>query len=172
MGELNGKKVLIFVEDKYEDMEAWYPLLRLKEAGAEVSVIGTGAKGYVGKHGYPMEVDGQVDGCKPADFDAVVVPGGWAPDRLRRNSKVLEFVCRMMEDGKVVASICHGPWVLASAGILKGRRITCTPAIKDDVVNAGALYSDKEVVVDGKLITSRRVSDLPAFCRELLRLLK
>lgn len=169
--ELKGKRVLILVEDKYEDMEVWYPMLRLREAGAEVVVAGTESTKYSGKHDYPIVADSTIDKYFPKDFDCIVVPGGWAPDRLRRYENVLKFVREMHNSGKVVASICHGPWVLASAGILKGKKATCVPAIKDDVINAGAKYEDRDVVVDGKLVTSRRVDDLPAFCREIIKVL-
>ena len=167
----NGKNVLILAEDHYEDLELWYPKLRLIEEGAKVVVAGTGEKSYKGKNGYPLTVDGSIKDYKAKDFNAVVIPGGWAPDRLRRYKEVLDFVREMHTSGKVVAAICHAGWVLASAGIVKGKNMTCFSAIKDDMVNAGANYSDKEVVVDGNLITSRTPADLPAFCREIIKAL-
>src|SRR3990167_7159349 len=142
------------------------------EEGADVVVAGTGEKTYKGKNGYPLEVDGNIKDYKAKDFDAVVIPGGFAPDKLRRYEEVLEFVREMNKSGKVIASICHGPWVLVSAGILKGKKVTCVSAIKDDVMNAGAKYFDKEVVVDGNIITSRMPDDLGAFCREIIKALK
>lgn len=169
---LNNKKVMIFAENIYEDLELWYPKLRLAEEGAKVVVAGTGDKTYKGKNGYPLEVDGDATDYKAKDFDAVIVPGGFAPDKLRRHKEVLDFVKEMHSAGKIVAAICHGPWVLVSAGILKGKKLTCVSAIKDDVMNAGARYSDEEVVVDGNIITSRKPDDLPAFCREIIKALR
>ena len=169
---LHGKKIMIFAEDHYEDLELWYPKIRLIEEGANVVVAGTGNKTYKGKNGYPLEVDGSIREYKAKDFDAVVVPGGWAPDKLRRYNEVLDFVREMHKSEKVIAAICHGPWVLASAGIIKGKKITCVAAIKDDVINAGAQYFDKEVVVDLNIITSRMPADLPAFLREIIKSLK
>ena len=168
---LSNKKVMIFAEEHYEDLELWYPKMRLIEEGANVVVAGTGSKTYKGKNGYPLEVDGSVKEYKPKDFDAVVVPGGWAPDKLRRYREVLDFVREMHKSGKVIAAICHGPWVLASAGIIRGRKLTCVAAIKDDIINAGAKYFDREAVVDGNIITSRMPSDLPAFSREINKIL-
>lgn len=168
---LINKKIMIFAEAYYEDLELWYPKLRLAEEGAKVVVAGTGEKTYKGKNGYPIEVDGDIKSYKARDFEAVVVPGGWAPDKLRRHKEVLDFVKEMHKDGKVVAAICHGAWVLASANIIKGKKLTCVSAIKDDVINAGAEYLDKEVVVDGNIITSRMPADLPAFCREIIKAL-
>ena len=166
---LKNKKILILAENIYEDLELWYPKLRLVEEGAKVIVAGTGEKFYKGKNGYPLEVDGNIKDCKAKDFDAVIIPGGFAPDKLRRYKEVLDFVAEMSKSNKVVASICHGAWVLVSAKILKGRKVTCVSAIKDDVINAGAEYFDKEVVVDGNIITSRKPDDLPAFCREIIK---
>ena len=168
---LKNKKVIIFAENYYEDLELWYQKLRLMEEGADVVVAGTGDKAYKGKNGYPLEVDGNIKDYKARDFDAVVIPGGFAPDRLRRYKEVLDFVREMNKSGKVIAAICHAGWVLASAGIAKGRKVTCVSAIKDDMTNAGAKYFDKEVVVDGSIITSRMPSDLPAFCREIIKAL-
>lgn len=168
---LKNKKVIIFAENIYEDLELWYPKLRLAEGGAKVIAAGTGEKTYKGKNGYPLEVDGNIKDYKAKDFDAVIIPGGFAPDRLRRYKEVLDFVREMHKDGKVIAAICHAGWVLASAGIVKGKKVTCVSAIRDDMVNAGAEYSDKEVVVDGNIITSRMPGDLPAFCREIIKAL-
>ena len=168
---LNNKKVLIFAENFYEDLELWYPKIRLTEEGAKVVVAGTSEKTYKGKNGYPIEADGLAKDYKAKDFDAVIVPGGFAPDKLRRYEEVLDFVKEMNSQNKVVAAICHGPWVLVSAGILKGKKITCVSAIKDDVINAGAQYFDKEVIVDGNIITSRKPEDLGAFCREIIKAL-
>ncbi len=161
--KLQGKKVAILCGPDYEDMELQYPLYRLKEEGADVVVAGIGAETYKGKKGYPVTVDAQITALKAKDFDAVVIPGGYAPDHMRRSEELLAFVREIHDQGKTVAAICHAPWVAVSAGILKGRRVTCVPAIKDDVMNAGADYVDESVVVDGNLVTSRRPDDLPVF---------
>lgn len=166
-------RIAILIEDNYQDLEVWYPLLRLREEGFEVvTVEPNGRKDYKGKNGYPIEVDQSIGQVRAKDFDGVVIPGGWAPDKLRLSKKVLDFVRELFEQGKVVASICHGGWVLASAGICKGKTLTSYIAIKDDLVNAGAKFVDKEVVQDGNLITSRRPSDLPAFCKAMIRALR
>jgi len=169
MRELEGKTVAVLVENAFEDLELWYPVLRLREAGATVRVVGTGsAQVYRGYHGLECRPDVTVDQTSAADFDGVVIPGGWAPDRLRRYSAVLELVRAINEAGKPVAAICHGPSVLISAGVLRGKTATCVVAIKDDVVNAGARYVDQAVVVDGNLITSRTPADLPDFGQAIL----
>ncbi|MGR3310123.1 MAG: type 1 glutamine amidotransferase domain-containing protein [Candidatus Brocadiales bacterium] len=162
------KRILILAEDMYEDLELWYPKLRLTEAGYKVTVAGTGKKIYHGKYGYPVEVDGNIEKFKTPDFDAVVIPGGYAPDRLRRYPSVLKFVKKMSSDGKIIAAICHAAWVPISAGIVKGKKMTCFSAIKDDMVNAGAIYRDASVVIDGNLISSRMPADLPDFCRAII----
>jgi len=161
---LKGKRVAIFAEDLYEDLELWYPLLRLKEEGAEVVVVGPGdAREHHGKYGYPVAVDKAISDVEVEQFDAVVVPGGYAPDRMRRHGAMVAFVREMARRGKIVAAICHGAWLLASAEVVAGKTVTCFFAIKDDLVHAGATYRDAEVVVDGNLITSRQPADLPAF---------
>ncbi len=170
--ELENRRVAVLAENDYEDLEIWYPLLRLKEAGAEITVVGTGsAPSYSSKHGYPIKVDATADDVDAREFDGVVVPGGWAPDRLRRYPAVLKFVRDADAQGKAVGAICHAGWVLCSAGIVKGRTVTSVPAIKDDMINAGANWVDREVVRDGRLVTSRVPADLPAFCRELISVL-
>ncbi|MEW6100771.1 MAG: type 1 glutamine amidotransferase domain-containing protein [Candidatus Omnitrophota bacterium] len=166
------KKVAVLVEDYYQVLEVWYPYLRLREEGMQTVLVGTGKKEYKSKEGYPLEAELDIRKAKSDDFDAVVVPGGYAPDILRRYPEVNGFVREMFEKRKIVAAICHAGWVLVSAGILKGRQATCFEAIKDDVINAGAKYLDKEVVVDGNLVTSRNPYDLPAFCREIIKKLK
>jgi protease I len=160
---LEGKRVIALVEDEYEDLELWYPVLRLREEGAEVVVAGLGAPGYTGKHGLAAEPDAHVDELDMRGFDGILVVGGWAPDKLRRSEKVLQLVRDADAAGKLLGVICHGGWVPASAGVLKGRTMTCTPGIKDDVMNAGAVYVDEPVVVDGNLVTARRPPDLPAY---------
>lgn len=166
------KKVAVLVEDQYQVLEAWYPYLRLREEGMDTIFVGTGKKEYKSKEGYPAVEELNIKGAKAEDFDAVVIPGGYAPDILRRNSQMNNFVSEMFKKGKVVAAICHAGWVLVSAGVLKGRKVTGFSAIKDDLINAGAEYLDREVVVDGNLITSRNPYDLPAFCREIIKKLK
>ncbi|MGQ0645398.1 MAG: type 1 glutamine amidotransferase domain-containing protein [Elusimicrobiota bacterium] len=170
--ELKGKNIAILVEKDYQDLEVWYPALRLQEEGAAVKFIGTTQLEYKGKFGYPVTADATIDKVSAGDFDAVVIPGGWAPDFLRRHEAVLEFVRRMDASGKVVAAVCHAGWVLASADIVRGRSVTCFSAIKDDVKNAGARYVDQEVAVDKNLITSRKPEDLPAFCRAIIAALQ
>ncbi len=164
--ELRNKRIAVYVDNLYQEMEVWYPYFRLQEAGAETILVGHEAgKTYTSKFGYPALAQKSYDQILPKDFDGVVVPGGYAPDHIRRHSRALDFVREMDKQGKLVASICHGPWVLCSAGILAGRRATCFFAIKDDVIHAGASYEDSEVVVDRNLVTSRKPEDLPAFCR-------
>ncbi len=169
---LSSKRVAVMAGPEFEDLELFYPLLRLKEEGAEVKVIAPTMDNYRGKHGLIIKPDLTFKEAKPEEFDALVIPGGWAPDRLRRMPEVLEFTRKMFEMGKIVASICHGPQILISAGILKGKKITCFSAIKDDVINAGAAFVDEPVVRDGNLISSRIPLDLPDFCREIIRALK
>lgn len=170
--ELQGKRVAILAEQLYEDLELWYPLYRLREEGAEVFVVGSGtADEYPSKHGYPVKVDAEADTVTAAQFDAVIIPGGYAPDHMRRSSAMIRLVRDAHEQGKLVAAICHAGWMLASAGIARGRTLTCFKSIKDDLVNAGAHYVDRDVVRDGNLITSRSPADLPAFMREIVRAL-
>ena len=162
--ELQGKRAAVLVEQMYQEMEVWYPVYRLREAGCQVTLVGPEAgQTYPSKMGYPAKSDKAAKDVSANDFDALVIPGGFAPDFLRRHESVLRLVSTMAEQGKVVAAICHGPWVLCSTQALKGRKATCFYAIKDDVMNAGASYVDAEVVRDGNLITSRKPDDLPAF---------
>jgi len=170
---LKGKRVAIYVDTIYQEMELWVPLYRLQEAGAEVVIVGAKAsQTYTSKLGYPATSQISYDDLKPAEWDGVIVPGGYAPDHMRRYPKANQFVADMNAQGKLVAAICHGPWVLCSAqGMLKGRKVTSFFAIKDDVVNAGGVWEDAEAVVDGNLVTSRKPDDLPAFCRACVEVL-
>jgi protease I len=163
------KKIAILVDNIYQDLEVWYPYLRLKEAGFEVYTIGSEKEIYKSKHGYEIEADLAVEEALKQDFDAVIIPGGYAPDILRRHSKIIDFVKKINEKNGLIAAICHGLWVAISADILKGKQSTCFFAIKDDVVNAGADYKDEEVVVDKNLITSRKPEDLPAFLKAIIK---
>ncbi|HXJ38186.1 MAG TPA: type 1 glutamine amidotransferase domain-containing protein [Bryobacteraceae bacterium] len=161
---LKGKRVAMLVDQMYQEMEVWYPLYRLREAGAEVVVVAARAQEtYPSKLGYPCKSDLSYDVARAEDFDGVIAPGGFAPDFIRRHPTAIGFVREVASQGKLAAAICHGPWVLCSAGVLKGKRATSFFAIKDDVVNAGALWEDAEVVVDGNIVTSRKPDDLPAF---------
>ena len=169
--ELRGKRVAILVEDLYQDQEVWYPYFRLKEAGAEVLVVGTNKKEYKSKHGYPITANVTVEKVSANQFDGVIIPGGYAPDILRRYPPIIRLVQDMNQQGKMIGAICHAGWVLCSADILRGKTATCFFAIKDDLINAGANYVDREVVRDGNLVTSRRPEDLPAFLRTIIDVL-
>jgi protease I len=164
-------KVAVLVENDYQDMEVWVPLYRLREEGYEAVTVGTGAEQYASKHGYPVAAQLKAADARAADFKGIVVPGGWAPDRLRQDPGVLRLVKEIDAQGGVVAAICHAGWVLASADIVRGRKVTAFQAIKDDLIHAGAQFVDQEVVIDRNLITSRKPDDLPAFCRALVRAL-
>ena len=167
------KKVAVLIEDNYQTLEAWYPYLRLREDGFNTVFVGTGRKKeYHSKAGYPAIEESAIQNVSPNDFDGVIIPGGYAPDMLRRHKKIVEFVKTLLNEGKMVASICHGGWVLVSADVLKDKKATSFYAIKDDIINAGAEYLDQEVVVDENLITSRDPYDLPSFCKEIISFLK
>ena len=170
--QLAGAKVLVFVGDIYEDLELWYPKLRLMEAGAEVVVAGPAANTeYAGKHGYPCHSDVAIADIKSADFDGLIAPGGFMPDKLRRDARVLEIVQEFDAAEKLIAAICHGGWIPISAGVYRGVRVTGSPGIKDDLENAGAIWEDKAVVVDRHFVSSRKPDDLPDFCRGILSVL-
>jgi len=162
------KTILILVGPEYEDLEVWYPKLRLEEAGFDVKLAGVGEAEYRGKHGYPCQVDGHVRDFPASGLAGLVAPGGWAPDRLRRDPEVLRRVREVHAAQGMVATICHGPWILISAGIVRGRRLTSTVGIRDDVVNAGAEWVDAPSVVDGNIVSARVPKDLPEFAKAML----
>lgn len=167
-----GKRVLVFVADDYEDLELWYPKLRLLEAGAAVVVAGAEAEQvYRGKNGYPCRSDASIDDMECADFHGVVLVGGWAPDKLRRIDKVKALVREFAASGKLVAAICHGGWIAISAGVYAGVRATGSLGIKDDLVHAGAVWEDSSVVVDRHFVSSRKPDDLPDFMKGILHVL-
>lgn len=169
---LKGKKVIILAENTYQEMELWVPYYRLKEEGAEVVLVGSGSsRTYTSKHGYPVEVQKEAKEIDVSQYDGVVIPGGYAPDIMRRYPEMVRIVREANEKGKMIAAICHAGWMLVSAGILKGRKATCFISVKDDLVYAGAQYVDAEVVRDGNLVTSRTPNDLPAFCRTMVDVL-
>lgn len=165
---LKGKKVLFFAAPLYEDLELWYPKIRLEEEGATTVVAGVGEKTYQGKKGYPLTVDANVDDIDAGDFDGLVIPGGYAPDIMRRHQRLLDITKEIFDAGKPVAYICHAGWVPISAGIVRGKRGTSVKAIRDDLINAGMKWEDSPVVVDGNMITSRTPADLPDFMRALI----
>ena len=170
MRELQGQRAAVLVEQQYQEMEVWYPVYRLREAGCQVTLVGPEAgQTYPSKLGYPAKSDKAARDVSANDFDILVIPGGFAPDYLRRHDSILKLVSTMAEQGKVVAAICHGPWVLCSTQALKGRKATCFFAIKDDVINAGGKYVDAEVMRDGNIITSRKPDDLPAFLQAIIQ---
>lgn len=166
--KLTGKTIALLAGDLYEDLELWYPYYRLQEEGAQVVVIGTGEQRYHGKNGLTVTPDRQITEVSRTEFDAVVIPGGYAPDYMRRHRALLELVQQLFEQNKIVAYICHAGWVAASAGILKDRRVTSFFSIQDDLKNAGAHWVDESVVRDGNLISSRFPGDLPNFCRTII----
>lgn len=169
---LAGVRVLVFAGDVYEDLELWYPVLRMREAGAQVLVAGLEANTtYTSKHGYPVKTDVAVRDVDPDEFDGVIVPGGFMPDRLRRDQDVMRIVRQMAQSEKLIAAICHGGWIPISAHVYKGVKVTGTVAIKDDLENAGAEWNDAPVVIDRHFVSSRRPDDLPDFCRAIIQVL-
>lgn len=167
--KLEHVKVAVLVEDLYEDLELWYPVYRLREEGADVVLVGPDAgKTYSSKHGYPATSDQAAKDIDVEQFHAIIIPGGYAPDRMRLDRSMVNLVAEAVKSDKTVAAICHGAWMLCSAGILHGRLATSYIAIKDDLINAGAKWLDQEVVCDANLITSRTPADLPAFMRTII----
>ncbi len=168
----SSKKIIVLVEQQYQELEVWYPYYRLKEAGYSAYLVGP-EKGvvYPSKLGYPAKSELAASEVNADDFAGIVIPGGFAPDYIRRSEAMLKIVRDLAAQKKVIAAICHGPWVLCSTTALRGKKATCFFAIKDDVINAGAEYLDAETVVDGNLITARKPDDIPAFCTALLKAL-
>jgi protease I len=166
--KLKGKNIAVFVANFFEDLELWYPVIRMREEGANVVIIGPEADNFKGKKGLSAKADRAISGVRTDEFHGLIIPGGYAPDHMRRSPDMVRFVQKMHDEGKIVAAICHAGWMLASAGIIKGRRVTSFFAIKDDLVNAGAEWVDQEMVRDGNIITSRSPADLPAFCRAII----
>lgn len=162
-------RVAILVGPEYEDLEVWYPKLRLEAAGIEAPLVGVAGATFKGKHGYPAPVELAIENCDHATLAGVLAPGGWAPDKIRRDPLALEIVRRVHSTGGLVATICHGPWILISAGIVRGRRMTSTVGIRDDLVNAGAESVDQAVVQDGNILSSRVPKDLPEFGEAMVR---
>lgn len=173
MASLHGKRIAVLVEKLYEDLELWYPVLRLREAGCEVKVVGPKAgEVYASKHGYPAKADVAAADVRGTDFDAVIVPGGYSPDHMRRHRPMVEIVADAAKAGKVVAAICHGPWMLCSARCIQGKKVTGFHAIRDDVENAGGIWVDEACARAGNLITSRTPDDLPAFLTGIIEALQ
>lgn len=170
---LEGVRVAILVENEYQELELWYPLLTLRDAGAEVTVVGPQAgETYHSKKGYPVKADKGAREVSAADFEAIIIPGGWAPDLVRRRKEMVQLVREAFQEGKIVAAICHAGWMLITAGILPGRKVTGFPSTAPELRNAGATYLDEKVVRDGNLITSRVPEDLPAFTRAIIAALE
>lgn len=170
--QLSGKRILSFVGDVYEDLELWYPKLRMIEAGAEFVCAGPEAnRTYSGKHGYPCVSDTQIYAMNASDFDGLLCPGGFMPDKLRRDPHVLQIVRDFHQQGKLIAAVCHGGWIPISAKVYDGVRVTGSLGIKDDLVNAGAIWEDSAVVVDRHFVSSRKPDDLPEFCKGMLQVL-
>ncbi|MEP3479173.1 MAG: type 1 glutamine amidotransferase domain-containing protein [Fuerstiella sp.] len=166
---LQGKSFLAFVGKDYEDLELWYPKLRLIEEGATFVIAGEKAgELYLGKNGYPCVSDIAIDGIDTSKFDGLLCAGGWMPDKLRRDSEVLRITKEFAESGRQVAAICHGGWIPISADVYRNVKVTGSPGIKDDLINAGGLFEDASVVVDRHFISSRRPDDLPDFCRAMI----
>ena len=165
------KKVLQLISGDFEDLEVWYPVHRLREEGVQVDFAAEKPGKYIGKYGVPCEVELSFKDIDPKDYDGLLVPGGWAPDKLRRFPEVLDIVRSMNDDGKVIGEICHAGWVLISAGILKGKTVTSTPGIKDDMENAGAVWVDEPSVIDGNIVSARRPPDLPAYGKDFINVL-
>jgi len=171
--KIQDAQVAVLAENQYQELELWYPLLRLREAGCNVFTVAPSADQLYGsKLGYPVKADLAIGEVDAAQLDAIVIPGGFAPENFRRTPAIVNLVRKVHDQGSLVAAICHAGWMLASAGLAKGRKVTCVPIIKDDVINAGGNYVDEPVVRDGNIITSRLPGDLPVFCKEIVAYLE
>lgn len=168
MNKLKNKNIAIFLEDYYEDLEFWYPFIRMKEEGAQIVKIAPKVKEYTGKNGLKVKPDKSINEVKHEEFNALIIPGGYSPDRMRRSREMIQFVQDMNDHSKPIAAICHAGWMLVSAGIIKNKNVTSFFSIKDDMINAGGNWTDQEVVIDGNIITSRNPDDLPAFCNAII----
>ncbi|SDB62694.1 type 1 glutamine amidotransferase domain-containing protein [Butyrivibrio sp. INlla16] len=166
------KKILQLVSDDFEDLELWCPVMRLREEGFRVDLVAEKPGLYHGKYGVPCEVSLSFHDVDSKDYDGILVPGGWAPDKLRRFPDVLQIIREMNDDSKLIGQICHAGWVLASAGILAGRKVTSTPGIRDDLLNAGAIWLDEPCVVDGNIVSARRPPDIPDYMKALVDVLQ
>jgi len=170
---LEGKRIIQVVSNDFEDLELWYPVHRLREEGAIVDIVGEKAdETYIGKYGVPIKSNKTFDEINPSEYDAILVPGGWSPDLLRRFDSVLNMVRHFDQNKQPIGQICHAGWVLISAGILKGVNVTSTPGIKDDMTNAGAVWHNEAVVVDGHIVSSRRPPDLPDYMRAFIQVME
>lgn len=167
-----AKNILCFLGEDYEDLEVWYPKLRLEEAGYTTNFAALEKKEFTGKYGYPATADMLISDARVMDFDGLLIPGGWMPDKLRRDATVLRLTKDFFEQGKMVAFICHGGWIPISAKIIKGKRVTGSRGIKDDLENAGGIWMDGAVVTDGNLISSRTPKDLPMFAMAMTKFLR
>jgi len=161
-------KVGVLVENLYQEMEVWYPIFRLQEAGAEVKIIGPSATQYLSKLGYPITAEIAADQVNAADINAIIIPGGFAPDLMRVCKPLVSLIRETYENNSLIAAICHGTWLLASSNIIRDKKVTGAPSIIDDILNAGGNYVDNEVVVDGNIISSRKPADIPAFSRAII----
>ena len=171
--KIQDAQVVVLAENQYQELELWYPLLRLREEGTNVVTVAPSAEAvYASKLGYPVKADLAITEVDASQLDAVVIPGGFAPENFRRTPAIVNLVKKVHDQGSLVAAICHAGWMLASAGLAKGRTVTCVPIIKDDVINAGGNYIDQPVVRDGNLITSRLPGDLPVFCKAIIEYLE
>ncbi|MCK4626728.1 MAG: type 1 glutamine amidotransferase [Phycisphaerae bacterium] len=169
---LSGKKIAIMLDQAYQELEVWYPYYRFTEAGAEVTLVAPQAGAtYPSKLGYPCVSDTAASDVNGEDFDAVIIPGGWAPDFMRRDESMIRFISQCAEAKIILAAICHGGWMLCCTDALRGKRATSFVAIKHDMINAGADWVDEECVIDGNVITSRTPDDLPAFCKAIIKAL-
>ena len=169
--KLNGKRIAIMLDEQYQEMEVWYPLYRLREEGASIELVAPKAgQVYPSKLGYPCKSTLSAEDAMKQTFDVVIVPGGWCPDFMRRNESMVKFIQKCVKDDIILAAICHGGWMLCCTDALRGKKATSFVAIKYDMINAGAQWVDQECVVDGKLITSRKPDDLPAFCQAIINI--